>query len=178
MDRPVAVGRVRAYNGVLNQLVTEDMASAYLPDYAEYRAAVAATAHLPSSDPRKTLPIEFGRMEPTASDPDVQQQYGMIAGLENAGQLRALGMINVRGERSVTCKGAFDAHPSSGPLPAGAPAVCEEFRQQPDALERAAELDAGYGRNPDLATLPMYCILFSFKDQGARRTQGSGRRVL
>ena len=31
---------------------------------------------------------------------------------------------------------------------AGAPAACEEFRQQPDALERAAELDAQYGRNP------------------------------
>ena len=34
----------------------------------------------------------------------------------------------------------------------------------PDALERAAELDAQYGRNPDLAALPMYCIPFSFKD--------------
>ena len=37
-----------------------------------------------------------------------------------------------------------------GPLPPGAPAVCEEFRKQPDALERAAELDKQYGRNPDL----------------------------
>ena len=68
------------------------------------------------------------------------------------------------GERSVTCKGAFDAHPSTGPLPPGAPPVCEAFRQQPDALERAAELDVQYGRTPDLQELPMYCVAFSFKD--------------
>ena len=30
----------------------------------------------------------------------------------------------------------------------GAPPVCEYFRQQPDALEHAAELDAAFGRNP------------------------------
>ena len=109
----------------------------YLPNYAEYKAAVEATASLPDSDPHKTPPIEFGRMEPTASDPSVQQQFGMTVGIPNAGQVRALGMINIRGERSVTCKGEFDKHPSAGPLPAGAPAVCEEFRRQPDALERA-----------------------------------------
>ena len=87
--------------------------------------------------PRKTPPIEFGRMEPTASDPAVQQQFGMTVGIPNAGQVRALGMINIRGQRSVTCKGDFDKHPSAGPLPPGAPPVCEEFRRQPDALERA-----------------------------------------
>lgn len=35
---------------------------------------------------------------------------------------------NIRGERSVTCRGDFDRHPSLGPLPEGAPAVCEIFR--------------------------------------------------
>jgi len=174
------VNRARAYNGVSNTLVTEEMASEYLPNYSEYKAAVAATAQLPAGDPRKTPPIEFGRMEPTASDPAVQQQYGMIVGIPDAGQLRALGMINIRGERSVTCKGDFDRHPSKGALPAGAPAVCEEFRQQPDALERAAELDAQYGRNPDLAALPMYCIPFSFKDpydtRDMRSTGGADAR--
>jgi amidase len=158
------LNRVNAYNGVSNKLVTEEMAPDILPGYAEYKTAVTATAHLPNSDPRKTPPIEFGRMEPTASDPDVQQQYGMLVGIPNAGQLRALGMVNVRGQRSVSCKGALDAAPSSGPLPAGAPAVCEEFRKQPDAIERAAELDAEFGNNPDLGRLPMYCIPFSFKD--------------
>ncbi len=38
------------------------------------------------------------------------------------------------------------------------------FRHLPDALERAAELDATYGRNPDLDKMPMYGVVFSFKD--------------
>ena len=35
--------------------------------------------------------------------------------------------------------------PRPGRCPPGAPPACEAFRQQPDALERAAELDAQYG---------------------------------
>jgi Asp-tRNA(Asn)/Glu-tRNA(Gln) amidotransferase A subunit family amidase len=158
------VDRARAYNGTATRLVTEDDAPQYFPDYTEYKAAVLATAALPVTDPRKTLPIEFGRMEATASDPTVRQQYGMVAGVPDAGQLRALNTLNIRGERSVTCKGAFDRAPADGPLPAEAPAVCDAFRQQPDALERAAELDAQYGNAPDLAAMPMYCVPFSFKD--------------
>src|SRR5580698_10618050 len=103
-------------------------------------------------------------MEPTASDPSVQQQFGMIVGIPNAGQVNALGTLNIRGERSVTCRGDFDRHPLQGPLPPGAPPVCELFRQQPDALERAAELDATYGRSPDPQAMPMYGVVFSFKD--------------
>src|SRR4051812_36839940 len=158
------LNRAKAYNGVCNQLVTEENASTFLPNYAEYKAAVMATLDRPDNDPGKTRPIEFGRMEPTASDPAVMQQFGMTVGIPNAGQVRALGMINIRGQRSTTCKGEFDKHPSAGALPAGAPAVCDEFRRQPDALERADELDRQYGRNPDLAAMPMYCIPFSFKD--------------
>ena len=123
------INRATAYNGTCNRLVTEDMAPDYLPNYGEYQAAVAATAELRDGDPKKTPPIEFGRMEPTASDPTVQQQFGMTVGIPNAGQVRALGMLNIRGQRSVTCKGDFDRHPSAGPLPPGAPAVCEEFRK-------------------------------------------------
>src|SRR5258706_11993940 len=88
----------------------------------------------------------------------------MIAGVPNGGQLNALATLNIRGERSVTCRGDFDLHRSKGPLPPGAPPVGEIFRQYPDALERAAELDATYGRNPDLETMPMYGVVFSFKD--------------
>ena len=99
-------------------------------------------------------------MEPTASDPSVQQQYGMIVGIPHSGQLNALATINLRGERSVTCKGDRDKRPSSGPLPAGSPPVCEEFRKLPDALERASEFDARYGSNPDLETSP--CTAFHF----------------
>src|SRR5881392_2310166 len=88
----------------------------------------------------------------------------MIVGIPNAGQVNALATLNIRGERSVTCRGDFDRHPSAGPLPPGAPAVCEMFRRLPDALERAAELDAAHGRNPDLEKMPMYGVVFSFKD--------------
>ena len=119
-------------------------------------------------------------MEATASDPSVQQQYGMIAGIPDAGQLNALATLNIRGERSVTCRGEFDRHPSQGPLPPGAPPVCEMFRQLPDALERAAELDALYGQNPDLDAMPMYGVVFSLKDpfdtKDMRTTAGGDAR--
>src|SRR5262249_50180918 len=76
----------------------------------------------------------------------------------------ALATLNIGGERSVPCRGEFDRHPSKGPLPPGAPPMCEMFRHHPDALERAAELDAEYGRHPDLEAMPMYGVVFSFKD--------------
>ncbi|MBF0277185.1 MAG: amidase [SAR324 cluster bacterium] len=166
------IDRVRAYNGVSSVLVTED--GAPVP---EARGVVRANAALqfptetveaskilPDLDQYKGPPLEYGRMEPTASDQDVQQQFGMITGIPNAGQVNALSTLNIRGERSVTCRGDFDRHPSEGPLPDGAPPVCEMFRRYPDALEQAAELDATYGRNPDLEKLPMYGVVFSFKD--------------
>ena len=101
-------------------------------------------------------------MEPTASDPSVKMQFGMVAGIPNAGQVNALETLNVRGERSVTCKGKFDAPPGT-PLPAGAPPECEKFRQQPDALETAAAYDQKYGSNFDTKTMPLYCTVMSFK---------------
>jgi len=166
------IERARAYNGVASVLVTEDGAA--VPEVigpvratAQLRfptETIKASVILPDLDKYRGPPIEYGRMEPTASDPAVQQQYGMIAGKPDAGQLNALATLNIRGERSVTCRGEFDRHPSAGPLPPGAPPVCEQFRRLPDALERAAELDAAYGRNPDLDKLPMYGVVFSFKD--------------
>jgi amidase len=166
------INRAKAYNGVSNVLVTKD-GEQIPPAPGVIRAGsplkfptrtVAISTLLPNFDQYAGPPIEFGRMEPTASDPSVQQQFGMTIGIPNAGQLNALGTLNIRGERSVTCKGDRDRRPSDGPLPPVSPAVCEEFRKQPDALERAAELDAKYGRNPDLAKMPMYCVAFTFKD--------------
>ena len=61
----------------------------------------------------------------------------MIVGKPDAGQLNALATLNIRGERSVVCRGDYDRHPDDGPLPEGAPAVCEIFRRYPDALEQA-----------------------------------------
>jgi amidase len=182
------VDRARAYNGVSDRLVTRD--GAPIPAQpGTVRAGspltfptqtVAVSTLLPDFDQYAGPPIELGHMETTSSDPDVQQQYGMTVGTPDSGQINALGTLNLRGERSVTCKGDRDRHPSSGPLPAGSPAVCEEFRKQPDALERAAELDAQYGSAPDLARLPMYCVPFSFKDpfdtMDMRSTSGADAR--
>ena len=167
------IERAKAYNGVCTALVTADGADiapaiGYMRagkplEFPDARPSQPSTV-FPDLDQYQGLPLEFGRMEPTVSDPSVVAQIGMRVGIPDAGQVNALETLNIRGERSVTCKGAFDAHPSTGPLPAGAPAACEEFRQQPDALERAAELDAQYGANPDLAALPMYCVVTAFKD--------------
>jgi amidase len=166
------LARARAYNGVASLLVTADGKA--VPEAAgTVRAGeplafpggtVAASTIYPDLDKYRGPPLEYGRMEPTASDPAVQQQYGMIAGKPKAGQLNALATLNIRGERSVTCKGEFDRHPSQGPPPPGAPPVCEEFRHLPDAVERAAELDAQYGSSPPLDEMPMYGVVFSFKD--------------
>ena len=166
------LARARAYNHTSDRLVTIDGAPIPAPRGTMRAGApltfptetVAISTLLPDYNEYAGPPIELGRMEPTASDPEVQQQYGMTIGTPNSGRVNALGTINLRGERSVTCKGDRDKAPSAGGLPAGSPAVCEEFRKQPDALERAAELDRQYGRNPDLAAMPMYCIPFSFKD--------------
>ena len=163
--------RAKAYNGTCTALVTRDGAPVR-PLTGPVRAGspvtfptatVSASALLPDLDQYAGPPLEFGRMEPTISDPEAQQQFGMRVGIADAGQLNALGTLNIRGERSVTCKGTFDTAPGAGPLPAEAPAVCEEFRKQPDAIERAVELDRQYGRKPDLNKMPMYCAAFAWK---------------
>src|SRR5271156_5316719 len=162
------IDRARAFNGVASQLVTADggpvaEAPGALRATAPLRfptATVKASTLLPDLDKYQGPPFEYGRMAPTASDPTVQQQFGMIVGIPNAGQVNALATLNIRGERSVTCKGAFDRHPADGPLPPGAPPVCEHFRRLPDALEQAAALDAAHGRDPDLDLLPMYGVVF------------------
>ena len=166
------IARARAYNGVSSLLVTED-GTPVAPAAGAVRAqspiefpteTIRASDVLPDLDKYQGPPLEYGRMEATASDPSVSQQFGMIVGIPNSGQLNALATLNIRGERSVTCRGDYDRHPSLGALPADAPPVCEHFRHFPDALERAAELDAAYGRSPDLEAMPMYGVVFSFKD--------------
>ncbi len=180
--RPI-LDRAKAYNGACTALLTKDGAP-IPPSTGMVRAGsllkyptqtVAASTVFPDLDQYEGLPIEFGRMDTSISDPSVQLQYGLRVGIPEAGQLNALETLNIRGERSVTCKGDFDKAPSAGPLPPGAPAACEEFRKMPDALERAAELDKQYGRNPDLARLPMYCAVFSLKDwYDAKDMRGTG----
>ncbi len=150
------LARVRAFNGPSVRLVTEDGAP-IAPATGTVRAGaplafptetVRAADIMPDFDRYAGPPLEYGRMEPTASDPSVLQQYGWVVGTPDAGQVNALSTLNIRGERSVTCRGDYDLHPSHGPLPPGAPAICELFRHLPDALEQAAALDATYGRDP------------------------------
>lgn len=166
------IDRTKAYNGICTALVTPDGAP-IAPTTGYIRSGepiifptetVAVSSILPDLDQYQGLPLEYGRMEATASEPGVQQQFGMRVGIPNAGQLNAHETINVRGERSISCKAECDAHPSTGALPASCPAACDAFRTQPDALERAAELDKQYGKNPDLEKMPMYCVAFSFKN--------------
>src|SRR6187431_773366 len=136
------IERAKAYNGVCTALITPDGAD--IPATTGYVRAgsplafptktVKASSVFPQLDQYKGLPLDWGRMEKTVSDPSVSAQIGLRVGMPNAGQVNALETLNIRGERSVTCKGVFDAHPSKGPLPPNAPAPCEKFRQQPDAL--------------------------------------------
>lgn len=164
------IARAKAYNGSCTKLVTTDGGT--IP-----QALGAIRAGSPVKFPTQTLALnkivpdfdkytglvpDYGRMEPTMSDPSVKQQYGMVAGIPNAGQLNTLEVMNIRGERSVTCKGKFDAPPGKK-LPAGASPECEKFRQHPDALETAAAYDKQYGKNFDVAAMPMYCTPMSFK---------------
>ena len=117
------IDRAKAYNGVCTQLVTEDGAPIPAATGAVRAGSplefptetVAASDIFPNFNNYTGPTMDFGRMEPTASDPSVQQQFGMRVGIPDAGQVNALETLNIRGERSVTCKGEFDAHPSTGP---------------------------------------------------------------
>jgi amidase len=166
------LARAKAYNGACTALLTKDGAP-IPPSSGMTRAGsllkyptqtVAASTVFPDLDQYQGLPLDLGRMITSASDPSVQLQYGWRVGIPDAGQLDALETLNIRGERSITCKGDFDRAPSAGPLPPGAPAVCEGFRKKPDALERAAELDKEYGSHPDLQKMPLYCAVFNLKN--------------
>jgi amidase len=164
--------RAKAYNGVCTALLTKD-GTPIPPATGMIRAGsvlkyptqtVAAETVFPNLDQYAGPPLELGQMITSVSDPAVQLQYGWRVGIPDAGQLNALETLNIRGERSITCKGDFDRAPADGPLPPGAPAACEEFRKLPDAIERAAELDKEYGRHPDLKKLPLYCSVMELKD--------------
>src|SRR4030088_2598600 len=81
--------RVRAYNGVASMLMTQD--GAPVAEGPGARGAgkgvnfptqtVNPSTILPDLDKYKGPPLEFGRMEATASNPKVQQQFGMIVGI-------------------------------------------------------------------------------------------------
>lgn len=178
------IARAKAYNGICSKLVTADGAKIPGKIMGTVRAGaplkfpldtIAISKQIPDFDKYKGLTPDYGRMEPTMSDPAVQQQYGMVAGIPNAGQVNALETLNIRGERSVSCKKECDV--ATGALPAKCPKECDAFRKYPDAIERAAELDKQYGRNPDTKLMPLYCAPMAFKtiyDAKDMRTTGGG----
>jgi amidase len=145
------INRIRAYDGQCVAPVNPNDASDpnnHFPDVGKYTGT----------------PMQPGVMQATVSDPSKQQTYGYIRGVKNAGQLRSLNTVNIRGERSATCKATCDLHPSKGPLPNTCSQTCEAFRAQPDGIERARELDRLFGANPNLTAMPLYCAPFSIKD--------------
>lgn len=177
------VNRARAYNGACTALVTEK--GEKIPAaFGAVRAGspmkwptqtIAMSKVVPDFDKYKGLTPEFGRMEPTISDPSVQQQFGMVVGLPNIKQVNALETLNLRGERSVSCAKECDA--ATGPLPSSCPAACDAFRKLPDAIEVAASLDKKFGTNPDTKAMPLYCVPMSFKavfDAKDMRSTGGG----
>lgn len=164
------IDRARAYNGAAcTYLVTPD-GTDVAPARGYIRAGapmtfptktVAMSEVMPDFDQYRGLTPDFGRMEATISDPTVAQQFGMLVGIPNARQVNALETLNLRGERSVSCKGECDQR--SGLLPNHCPQACDAFRQQADALEFAASLDTRFGNKPDTDAMPLYCVPMSFK---------------
>src|SRR5207247_11168718 len=105
--------RARVYNHSSDRLVTRD-GKPIPPARVTVRAGkpiefptetVPISLLLPNFDRYAGPPIEFGRIEPTAPDPEVQQQYSMTVGTPNSGTVKTLATFNIRRQRSVTCTG-------------------------------------------------------------------------
>ena len=83
------INRIKAYNGTCTALVTADgkpikQAPGRILGGAPVKyptATVKASTFIPDLDQYKGLPIEYGRMESTVSDPAIQQQWGMRVGI-------------------------------------------------------------------------------------------------
>ena len=109
------------------------------------------------------------------SDPSVYQQYGMVVGIPNAGQVNALEVAqhprrafgHLQGQ--VRCPAG---HAAAGRRARGLRGVPQAARMR---SKRAAALDAKYGRNPDLKAMPLYCVAMANKgiyDAKDMRTTG------
>src|SRR5262245_32277009 len=87
------IDRVKAYNGVCTALLTPGGAP-IPPSTGMVRGGeairyptqtIAASKVFPNLDQYQGLPLEFGKMIQSASDPTVQLQYGMRVGIPEAG---------------------------------------------------------------------------------------------
>ena len=149
------IERVRAYNGVASLLVTED--GAPVP---EATGAVRATerlrfptetlkssAVLPDLDKYEGPALEFGRMEATASIPDVAAAGRDKSPASRRGAVNAIAPSTF-GVRVRSDAADFDRAPPRT-LPLGRPPVWRMSRKLPEAPMRRARLPV-YGRH-DLA---------------------------
>ena len=137
------IDRVKAYNGTCTALVTAD-GTPIPPAKGTVRAGT------PLTFPTQTVAGLDGACRTSTSTRACRSSSAAwnrpcriracssssacASAFPNAGQLNALETLNIRGERSVTCKGEFDAHRPAGPLPTGAPAG---LRRVPQAARRA-----------------------------------------
>jgi hypothetical protein len=111
------INRIRAYDGMCVTPVNPNDASDsnnFFPDVGKYTGT----------------PLQPGVMQATVSDPAKLQTYGYIRGVKNAGQLRSLSTVNIRGERSATCKATCDLHPK-GRCRAAAVQLARHFAPSP-----------------------------------------------
>ena len=172
--RPISIAR-KAYNGICTALVTEDGAA--VP--AGARATCAPVRR--SRSRRRLCPSERVTRTSISTQacrsssaewsrrsriPRVQQQFGMRVGMPNAGQVNALETLNIRGERSVTCKGELrSTHPSERPAAGRRARQCaRSFASSRTRSSAPRSSTRSTARNPDLKTMPMYCVVFSLKN--------------
>ncbi len=150
------INRIRAYDGQCVAPVNPNDANDpknLFPDVAKYTGT----------------PLQPGVMQATVSDPTKQQTYGYIRGVKNAGQLRSLSTVNIRGERSATCKATCDLHPSKGPLPGGCSSGLRGVSRAARRLGTSARARSPVRRQSE--SLGDAALLHAVFDQGHLRHQ-------
>ena len=89
------IARASAYNGICTMPVTDGRRDS--PEGprrgprrragdVSHRDRWRSTSSFPDFENYAGFRPDYGRMEPTMSDPSVYQQYGMVVGIPNAGQ--------------------------------------------------------------------------------------------
>ena len=166
------IERARAYNGVSDRLVTAD--GAPIPA-ARGTVRAGAPLQFPTRDGRRVHPAaRLSSICGTANRARTDGGDGIGSGRAAAvrhdsrharrrSDQRARD-LNIRGERSVTCKGDRDRHPSQGRCRRARPPCARSSGSSPMRSSAPRSSTRSTASNPDLAAMPMYCIPFSFKD--------------
>jgi Asp-tRNA(Asn)/Glu-tRNA(Gln) amidotransferase A subunit family amidase len=149
------VARAKAYNGMRTALVTAD-GKPFKAALGAVRAGarvkhptktVAAADVFPEFARYQGRPVEFGRMEPTASDATVMQQFGLRVGIPNAGQLNALETLNLRGDVNYAYDPARRDSPDIADLRAKGAIIYANANANANATAAPTGLDRSAGPN-------------------------------